>query len=441
MSIHLNFWQRSLVALLLIACSFSIAVPVLSRGGFGGGGGYRGGGGGGGYRGGGGYGGGGFHELREPGFGDRGGFDGYRGEPGFHEGYDSGFRGRWDEGGMRSDAFHDFDRGFDHPGEQNDGFDRMESNFENHTVTPEIRNYGTVRPEVNNYAAQHNLASDLGFNSLMRPGTAIPTGYHTWRATPAALQNQGWGVRQNFNNYGAFHNNWWNNHPYAWGRGYWNDYYPWQWATWGGLAGYWGVGLSSLPVYYDYGDNITFDNSGNVDYGSDAVCSASDYYQQAYDLAAAGPADQPAMPPPPAANAAAGTSSSVVVQTNASKVAKANAAARGEWKPFGVYSLVQGGQTSSSSLFQLCTNKKGQIRGNYFSALTDETEPVKGSIDLKRMRACWTVGKNSHVVYDTGVANLLKDQSPILIHFGKDSVQQWTLVRIKNAESNKQPKA
>jgi hypothetical protein len=271
---------------------------------------------------------------------------------------------------------------------------------------------------VRNYGGDRGLVSDGGFNNALS-SAAGARGYNTWRATPSSLANIANPVRNNFHNYGAFRNNWWNRYPYAWRRD-WGDYWPWGWGSWGGFAGLWGVPLSSYPVYYDYGDNITYDSGGNVDYGSDVVCSGSDYYQQAQELANSGQNDDA-----PTANISSNKQS-------------ADGTVDG-WKSFGVYSLVQGGQSNSSTLFQLCSNKAGQIRGNYYNALTDETQPVKGSIDKKRMRAAWTVGKDTNVVYDTGVANLLKEQSPVLIHFGKDSTQQWTLVRIKNpnAENSK----
>ena len=54
-----------------------------------------------------------------------------------------------------------------------------------------------------------------------------------------------------------------------------------------------------------------------------------------------------------------------------------------DWKPLGVYSLVQGGQSNTNMMFQLAVNKKGAIKGNYYNALTDETKPVNGAIDKR----------------------------------------------------------
>jgi hypothetical protein len=38
--------------------------------------------------------------------------------------------------------------------------------------------------------------------------------------------------------------------------------------------------------------------------------------------------------------------------------------------------MVQGEETTAYNLFQLAINKEGILRGNYYNALTDSTEPV-----------------------------------------------------------------
>ena len=86
-------------------------------------------------------------------------------------------------------------------------------------------------------------------------------------------------------------------------------------------------------------------------------------------------------------------------------------------------------------LFELALNKKGVIAGNYFNVMTDDVKPVAGAVDKKTMRAAWTITGNKDVVYDTGISNLLKSQSTILVHFGKDKTQQWTLVRVQQPTS------
>ena len=99
--------------------------------------------------------------------------------------------------------------------------------------------------------------------------------------------------------------------------------------------------------------------------------------------------------------------------------------------PLGVFSLVQGNQTDSSTLFQLALSKSGAIAGNYYNVLTGETLPVQGGVDKATQRVAWTVGKNTTTVYDAGISSLTKDEMPVLVHFGADQTQQWMLVRME----------
>src|SRR5947209_457155 len=102
-----------------------------------------------------------------------------------------------------------------------------------------------------------------------------------------------------------------------------------------------------------------------------------------------------------------------------------------DWQPLGVFALVQGEEKTSYNLFQLAINKDGILRGNYYNAMTDVTEPIEGSTDKSTQRVAWTVGKNKKLVYEAGIANLTRDETPVLVHFNKDKTQQFVLVRIE----------
>jgi hypothetical protein len=170
----------------------------------------------------------------------------------------------------------------------------------------------------------------------------------------------------------------------------------------------------SLPEY-DYGDNITYNNN-EVYYGSQPTCTTEQYYDQAQQLA------QSVEP----------TSTVVAQQQPSGSFTIDGKPPNAEsWKSLGVFSLTQGGQTNSTSLFQLAVDKNGTIRGNYENELTGAVQAVQGSVDKKTMRAAWTVGDSKDVVYDTGVANLTKAQAPVLVHFSKTRTEQWNLVRLQ----------
>ena len=242
------------------------------------------------------------------------------------------------------------------------------------------------------------MAADGGFGRVAMSDTARNYGnYTTDRVSSADLVGRAQSVRSGFNNYNAFDRNWWNSHPGSWYYPGWRDGWAWGGVGWGDLSGYWGV--DTAPVEYDYGNNITYQNN-EVYYGTQATAPAATYYTQAQTLANTTPATPSAKEP------------------------------AGDWKPLGVYSLTQGTQSNTSVIFQLAVNKTGSIRGNYYNALTQESKPVHGAVDKKDMRASWVVGTNNNVVYDTGLANLLKSQSTCLVHLSKTQTQQWNLVKL-----------
>jgi hypothetical protein len=108
-----------------------------------------------------------------------------------------------------------------------------------------------------------------------------------------------------------------------------------------------------------------------------------------------------------------------------------------EWLPLGVFALVQGDEESSNHIFQLAVNKQGVIRGNYYDAVTDSTLPVYGSVAKTNQRAAWTVGDPKNPVYEAGIANLTQDETTMLVPYGKDRTQQFTLVRIEDPDGSK----
>ena len=171
------------------------------------------------------------------------------------------------------------------------------------------------------------------------------------------------------------------------------------WATCSSFCGY-----PAEPVYYDYGSNVVYEGD-TVYVNGDSVGTQEQYAQQAITIADTGK------------------------QAEASK--------EEEWLPLGVFAMVQGEQTDSNDLFQLAVNKAGTIRGNYYNALSDTTLPVYGSVDKKTQRAAWTVGDRKEPIYEAGFANLTKSETTMLVHFGKDRTQQWTLVRVEQPAADK----
>jgi hypothetical protein len=217
------------------------------------------------------------------------------------------------------------------------------------------------------------------------------------------LVNQGNVVRNNFGNYGAFRGNWWGRYPNAWRAAGWATAGAvLATATWGACSNW--CSYPAEPVYYDYGSNVVYEGD-TVYVNGDSVGTQEQYAEQAITIADTGK------------------------QAEASK--------EEEWLTLGVFAMVQGEQANGNDLFQLAVNKAGTIRGNYYNVLSDTSLPVYGAVDKKTQRAAWTVGDRKEPIYEAGFANLTKAETTMLVHFGKDRTQQWSLVRMDQSEAPK----
>jgi hypothetical protein len=225
-----------------------------------------------------------------------------------------------------------------------------------------------------------------------------------WSA--ADMRVQGNYVRNNFDHYNTFNHNWWHNYPNAWWGGYTAGI--WTAATWGALNNWFGEAWPPIP--YDYGTNVTYqDNS--VYLNDEPIAPAADYYQSAAGLVQTG---EQADIPNQSANAGS--------EPNL---------ADGQWLPLGVFNALRGDEKTSNMMFQLAVNKQGIIRGNYFNTSDNNEQQVDGSVDKKTQRAAWVVEDKKNIIFDTGLYNLTKDETPVLVHMGKDKTEQWLLVRLK----------
>jgi hypothetical protein len=252
------------------------------------------------------------------------------------------------------------------------------------------------------YGAHAALPTDAGYGmSAARAGTSAYAGYHHTAAISGSVAAaRGASVRSAYGNPGLYGRGWRAANPGIWAPAGWAAGHVWHPCNWAAVGGWldWG-GIQ--PVYYDYGTNIVYQDD-QVYYGDQPVATAADYYQQASTLAQS-------VPPPPDPQG-------------------------DDWTPLGVFALVQNDQSEPSYIIQLAVNKVGVLGGNYTDLVSGTTLPVHGCVDKRSQRVAWTVGSNKATVGETGMYNLTQDESPALIHIGKDKTQQWLLVRLKQPE-------
>lgn len=215
-------------------------------------------------------------------------------------------------------------------------------------------------------------------------------------------QNHPWhGVRPGSDWWSKYHpdlDHWyyhhgWQNHDwwYWWGVPTWNAYatwFPWSWGA---------------PVYYDYGPggNVVYENQ-NVYVDGEDVGTAADYAESAAQLATVDPQQEAA--------------------TNDDE----------QWMPLGTYAVeTSATDTSTSRLLQLAVDKAGIISGTMYNSSTDKMYVVQGRVDKQTQRVAFTIGDKSDVVMETGIFNLTKEQTPVLVHFGPNKTANYLLVRLK----------
>jgi hypothetical protein len=187
-----------------------------------------------------------------------------------------------------------------------------------------------------------------------------------------------------------------------WHHGHYRPGHWWRWATAGAVTG-WVVHGWTTPVYYSYGPG------GNVYYEDDTVYvdgrpaySDEEYYQQAADIVGSVP---------------------TVDEEKTNDI---------EWMPLGVFAVVQDGDKESNLVLQLAVSKEGIISGTLFNELKKSARAVEGMVDKETQRAAWSLveGKNSNMIMETGIYNLTKDETTVLVHLGPNNTLTWTLVRL-----------
>lgn len=215
---------------------------------------------------------------------------------------------------------------------------------------------------------------------------------------PSARYSTASAVRRNYHDWGVYGRDWYARYPQAWHANAWAAGAAWTACAWGTAASYCGY-YNSQPTYYDYGNNVAYQN-GSVYVNGQDVGTSEQYYQQAASLAGEG------------------------VQADASD--------DGDWLPLGVFALTKPDQSKSNVSIQLAIDKQGIVRGNYTDSVTNKNQLVQGSLDKQTQRVAFAVGDNKTNFIETGLYNLTKDEAPCLIHMGQDRTEQWLLVRLQD---------
>ena len=168
------------------------------------------------------------------------------------------------------------------------------------------------------------------------------------------------------------------------------------------MAWNWGA-----PRYYNYGSNFYYSDD-NVYQNGKRLGSAAEYYDQA-----------------------------VAILDKAPKIADN----KDQWMSLGVFAVSRNADKPSNKVLQLAVNKEGVIQGTYYSMDKDKARPISGMVDKKSQRAVWTFAdnkKNSRIM-ETGIANLTKNKTSMLVHLSRDKTETWQMIRLKKPPDEETP--
>lgn len=198
---------------------------------------------------------------------------------------------------------------------------------------------------------------------------------------------------------------------------------PWWWwgaAAWGTAAAFVDV-VTPDPYYVDYGMTVVYEDE--TVYVDNQPVPVEQYTEPIIDLAVS--VEQPPPPlPPQSASAPAAPAAAGVSDPGYKKTAPAAAPAPAEeWLPLGVFALAQEEKGDPVMFFQISVNREGVLSGGYESTISDDQRPIAGQVDKSTQKAAWRIGDNTSTIFESSLANLTQDVSPIAIHFGNAPTQ------------------
>lgn len=209
-------------------------------------------------------------------------------------------------------------------------------------------------------------------------------------------------VRSNFRNY--------RDRDHVFDRHYWDNYYRyhnrwnfrnnmnwWVVTNWNDIN-LWFPGRWQRPIYYYYIDDGIYYSQTGSDY--DLVpLEETDYLQSALDIIGNMPKVDP------------------------SKL---------DWKPLGVFSLVNDETDDTpDDFFTLAVSKEGIVGGAYVNPEEDNDQAVEGYVDPQSQQVVWRVVGTNLPLYETGIYNLTKDESTVLILYSNRDIETGALIRLK----------
>jgi hypothetical protein len=98
--------------------------------------------------------------------------------------------------------------------------------------------------------------------------------------------------------------------------------------------------------------------------------------------------------------------------------------------PLGVFATSPKGASQAHVYQQLAVSKQGELKGNYYDAISNAVQPITGSIDRETRKATWAIGTQGGATFETTLDALVQTPSTVTMKSGSSS-QEWELVQME----------
>ena len=186
-----------------------------------------------------------------------------------------------------------------------------------------------------------------------------------------------------------------------------HHYHPWGAVSWTRLAAW--TAVAFRPVYYNY--QIV---DGTVYQDGESIGSTEDVAAKAAALVLD-----------------ASTSAQSAMPTGAEGLAQSDQ----DWLPLGVFAVMPSLDGNYEVAVQLAIDRDGHLAGTYRNLAGGVTLPITGGIDAQGQQAAWQIGETDPIVMQTGLDNLTRNASPVLIFFPDGASERWILERLREDEA------
>ncbi len=103
------------------------------------------------------------------------------------------------------------------------------------------------------------------------------------------------------------------------------------------------------------------------------------------------------------------------------------------WMPLGMYALSTDSDSNEmpNEYLSLAVSKGGAVSGAYINVRNNEMLEIRGAVDPKSQRVAWKFVDKDWPIMESGMYNLTKEESTLLVHTSSHRTEPRVIVRVK----------